>query len=229
MARGGAQRIPRPDEWSPGAAADWADRDVSVLSSFGLLQSALRDRVATHVPGEHKPPYVPSQMARRSAVLVALHDSADGPSVILTRRTAHLSSHKGEMSFPGGRVEEGETLVQAAVREAHEEVNLDPALVTPVGELDSLSTIVSQSSIHPIVATLSRFPELSPHEHEVERIVHVPLAELASAETYRREVWVRGGNPFDIHFFEIEGDTVWGATGRMLHQLLDMLTAPRIA
>lgn len=149
--------------------------------------------------------------------------------MVLTRRTAHLSSHKGEMSFPGGRVDEGETLLQAAVREAQEEVNLDPALVNPIGELDSLSTIVSQSAIHPIVATLGEFPRLTAHEAEVERIVHVPLTELASPETYRREVWVRDGLPFDIHFFEIEGDTVWGATGRMLHQLLDLLTVPRTA
>ena len=54
--------------------------------------------------------------------------------------------------------------------------------------------------------------------------MHVPLAELAHADTYRRESWVRGGHEVDIHFFEIEGDTVWGATGRMLHQLLDLLT-----
>lgn len=224
MARGGAQRIPRPDVWSHGGPADWADRDLSVLSSFDRLTRALEVRISGRVPGEHPPPYVPAQMTRKSAVLVALHDSPQGPSVILTRRTAHLRSHKGEMSFPGGRVDEGETLVQAAIREAQEEVDLDPSLVTPIGELDALSTIVSQSSIHPIVATLPVFPELVPHEHEVERIVHVPLAELAAPETYRREVWVREGRPFDIHFFEIEDDTVWGATGRMLFQLIDLVT-----
>lgn len=229
MARGGAQRIPRPATWSPGGPADWTGRDLTALTSFGALNDALHERIAPRAPGEHQPPYVPQQMPRRSAVLIALHDSPDGPSVVLTRRTAHLSSHKGEMSFPGGRVDEGETLLQAAVREAQEEINLDPELVNPVGELDSLSTIVSQSAIHPIVATIGAFPQLRAHEAEVERIVHVPLLELASAETYRREVWMRDGLPFDIHFFEIEGDTVWGATGRMLHQLLDLLTAPQTA
>ena len=203
----------------------WSSRDISVLTSFDRLSRALQERLAGRTPGVHAPPYVPAQMARTSAVLVALHDSPDGPCVVLTRRTAHLSSHKGEMSFPGGRVEEGESLVEAALREAEEEVGLDPAIVTPVGQLDALSTIVSQSAIHPVVATLVSFPDLVPHEAEVERIVHVPLAELASADTYRHEVWERGSGPFDIHFFEIEGDTVWGATARMLHQLLDLLTA----
>ena len=225
MARGGAQHIPRPDIWSPGAAAEWATRDLSVLSSFDALTAALAQRITPRTPGVHGWPYVPAESPRTSAVLVALHDSVDGPSVVLTRRTAHLSSHKGEMSFPGGRVEEGETLEQAALREAHEEVNLDPSLVSTVGRLDALSTVVSRSAIHPVVAVLPHHPALTPHEHEVERIVHVPLAELASPDTYRREVWVRNGSPFDIHFFEIEGDTVWGATGRVLHQLLDVLTA----
>lgn len=225
MARGGAQHIPRPDEWSDGAPADWVGRDLTVLGSFGLLTDAIAERITPRVPGVHGSPYVPAESPRTSAVLVALHDSADGPSVVLTRRTAHLSSHKGEMSFPGGRVEEGETLEQAALREAHEEVNLDPSIVTTVGRLDALSTVVSRSAIHPVVALLPVHPELTAHEHEVERIVHVPLAELASPEAYRREVWVRNGSPFDIHFFEIEGDTVWGATGRVLHQLLDVLTA----
>ena len=224
MARGGAQRIPRPETWRAGDPAAWHGRDLSALRTFDALGAALRERIAGRVPGEHVPPHATEPTTRTSAVLVALHDSPQGPSVVLTRRTAHLSSHKGEMSFPGGRVEPGETLVQAAIREAHEEVALDPSLVAPVGRLDSLSTVVSSSAIHPIVATLSGFPLLTAHDQEVERIVHVPLLELADAATHRREHWVRGGAETEIHFFEIEGDTVWGATGRMLYQLIDLLT-----
>lgn len=195
-----------------------------MLRSFPDLTRVLHDRIAGRVPGEYVPPYATPTPSRMSAVLIALHDAADGPSVVLTRRTAHLSSHKGEMSFPGGRVEDGETLVQAALREAQEEVALDPRLVTPIGQLDSLSTVVSASAIHPIVATVSEHPTLVAHDAEVERIVHVPLLELADEGTYRREHWVRGGTESEIHFFEIEGDTVWGATGRMLYQLIDILT-----
>ena len=224
MARGGAQRIPRPELWRVGDAAPWLGRDLSALRTFGEMRTALEARIAGREPGEYVPPHATEPTTRTSAVLVALHDSPQGPSVVLTRRTAHLSSHKGEMSFPGGRVEPGETLVQAAIREAQEEVALDPALVNPVGRLDSLSTVVSSSAIHPIVATLAAFPDLTAHDHEVERIVHVPLLELADEQTYRREHWVRGTAETEIHFFEIEGDTVWGATGRMLYQLIDLLT-----
>lgn len=227
MARGGAQHIPRPDDWRPGSAAPWLGADLAPLTDFGALRRALAERVSPRAPGMHASTFAPAGFddhARTSAVLIALHDSPDGPSVVLTRRTQHLSSHKGEMSFPGGRVDGNETVLEAALREAHEEVNLDPALVSPVGELDGLSTMVSRSRIHPIVATVAGMPLLTPNLAEVDRIVHVPLAELADPDTYRQETWVRSGNELDIHFFEIEGDTVWGATGRMLHQLLSLLT-----
>ena len=225
MARGGSQHIPRPQEWQPGGPAAWHGRDLAALRAFDSLTDALVRRVADREPADWVPPYLPADDRRTSAVLVALHDSPDGPSVVLTRRTSTMSTHRGEMAFPGGRVEHGESVIAAAVREANEEVGLDPALVTPWGMLDTLSTMVSSSRIHPVVATLPGVPDLVAHDREVERIVHVPLVELASADTYRCETWVRSGHTVDMHFFEIEGDTVWGATGRMLHQLIDLLTA----
>lgn len=228
MARGGEQHIPRPEKWRLVGSSPWVDRDLSALTSFTKLTDVLARRVAGRTPELHIPTFVPEEIAsssRSSAVLIALHDTADGPSVVLTRRTKNLSSHKGEMSFPGGRVDDGESVLEAALREAREEVGLHPSLVTYVGELDGLSTMVSRSRIHPIVGTVESMPQLVPNLAEVDRIVHVPLVELAHHETYRREQWNRNGNNVDIHFFEIEGDTVWGATGRMLHQLLDILTA----
>jgi 8-oxo-dGTP pyrophosphatase MutT (NUDIX family) len=228
VARGGAQHIPRPDNWRTGDPAPWTGSDLSPLRDFSLLRRALDERISTRTPGVHASTFAPAgfdESARASAVLIALHDSPEGPSVVLTRRTQHLSSHKGEMSFPGGRVDGAETALEAALREAREEVDLNPATVSPVGELDGLTTMVSRSRIHPIVATVEGTPLLTPNLAEVDRIVHVPLVELAHADTYRQEKWVRAGNEVDIHFFEIEDDTVWGATARMLHQLLALLTA----
>jgi 8-oxo-dGTP pyrophosphatase MutT (NUDIX family) len=161
---------------------------------------------------------------RSSAVLAALYDEGGEARVILTRRAQNLRSHRGEVSFPGGGQDRGETLEQTALREAHEETGLDPAGVEIVGELDHMSTLSSRSSIAPFVAVLPGRPELRPNEAEVETILHVPLSELMLDEVYREERW--GVPPLDraMHFFELVGDTIWGATARMLYQLLAVVT-----
>ena len=163
--------------------------------------------------------------ARPSAVLVTLVDHGRGPEVLLTRRSMHLTNHKGEVSFPGGRVDPGESFEQTAVREAHEEVGLHPDSVDLVGRLDPLATVVSKSYIVPVVGRLHEPPELLPCSPEVDRVLWVPLAELTRHDTYREERW--GTAPLDrsIYFFELDDETVWGATAHILRQLLTIVLA----
>jgi 8-oxo-dGTP pyrophosphatase MutT (NUDIX family) len=177
----------------------------------------LLDVVAARPPRELAPPF---PGARNSAVLVVLLEDGSGPEVLLTRRAAHLRNHRGEISFPGGRMDAGESPADTARREADEEVGLDPALVTVHGELDHLSTVVSNSYIVPVVASVATRPSLVGAPSEVDRVLWVPLAELAREDTYHEESW--GAPPLDrpLHFFELDDETVWGATGRMLAQLL---------
>ena len=162
--------------------------------------------------------------ARPSAVLIALYDEGDGAVVVLTRRAQHLRTHKGEVSFPGGRQEAGESPQQTALRESHEETGLSPADVDLVGELDPLATFSSGSLIVPFVGLLAQRPTLVAEEAEVEAILHVPLADLLDADAYREELWLFADGYHPLHFFEIVGDTVWGATARILHQLLSITT-----
>ncbi len=152
--------------------------------------------------------------------MVVLADGPDGAEVLLTRRSMHLSSHRGEISFPGGRIEPGESYESAALREAYEEVALPADRVEVVGRLDPMSTVVSRSYIVPVVGLVSGRPELRAHAGEVDRMMWVPLAELADPGAYREEWW--GTPPLDrpMFFFELADETVWGATARMLHQLL---------
>jgi peroxisomal coenzyme A diphosphatase NUDT7 len=166
---------------------------------------------------------------RPSAVLVLLADDAAGNAgVLLTRRSTALRNHAGEISFPGGRIDPGETEVAAALREANEEVGLDPAAVEVIGELDHLATVVSRSHIVPVIARAATQLALTPQSPEVERIMWVPLAELARADTYRAERWVApaglGGAQDSrmrvLYFFELDDETVWGATARILVDLL---------
>lgn len=162
----------------------------------------------------------PIDTLRASAVLVALTDGVDGAEVLLTRRSVALTSHRGEISFPGGRVDGGETFEAAALREAHEEVALDPSAVQLGGRLDPISTMVSRSFIVPVVGTVDHQPVLHPAADEVERIMWVPLAELTRLDTFREEIWDFGGERRPIFFFELDDETIWGATARLLHQLL---------
>ena len=131
-----------------------------------------------------------------------------------------LTSHRGEISFPGGRVDGDETFEAAALREAHEEVALDPSAVRLGGRLDPISTMVSRSFIVPVVGTVDHHPVLHPAADEVERILWVPLAELTRLDTFREEIWDFGGERRPIFFFELDDETIWGATARMLYQLL---------
>jgi 8-oxo-dGTP pyrophosphatase MutT (NUDIX family) len=159
-------------------------------------------------------------------VLVALHDGPRGAEVVLTRRSWALRSHRGEISFPGGRLEPGETPEAGALREAHEEVALDPAAVVVVGRLPALSTVVSLSHIVPVVGRLDRRPALRPAVDEVDRILHVPLVELTAPEVFREERW--GEPPLErvIAFFELEDETIWGATAHILVDLLTVVVRP---
>ena len=208
---GGAQRIPRPQGWGYGDPAPWVDRARALSVTEVIAAIATRSNVDRQVPAD---------TLRESAVLVALLQGPEGAEVLLTRRSQALSSHRGEISFPGGRVDAGETFEAAALREAHEEVALDPSVVRICGRLDPISTMVSRSYIVPVVAAIEQRPSLHPAVGEVDRIMWVPLVELTRPDTSREEVWHVDGEPRPIFFFELDDETIWGATARVLHQLL---------
>jgi 8-oxo-dGTP pyrophosphatase MutT (NUDIX family) len=159
--------------------------------------------------------------ARPSAVLIVLAEGDGGAEVLLTKRSMVMRNHRGEISFPGGRIDPGESPLEAALREAHEEVGLVPDLVRPVGELDHLNTVVSRSYIVPIVARLAERVELTPASHEVDRVMWVPVAALLRPGTYRAERWGRAPTDRLIHFFELDDETVWGATAHLLVEMFD--------
>ena len=162
-----------------------------------------------------------------SGVLVLLYEHDGEPWVVLTRRAWHLRHHAGEVSFPGGRREPGDAdLWATALREAAEEIALDPASVARIGRLDSFVTVGSRSLVCPFVATADQRPEVVPDPVEVEQVLHVALAELTGPEAWREEIWSLGeafGGDRAMTFFELHGDTVWGATAAVLRRLLTMV------
>lgn len=158
--------------------------------------------------------------ARPSAVLALLADGPSGAEVLLTRRAMHLRNHRGEVSFPGGRLEPAETHEQAALREANEEVGLPLDGVEVIGRLRPLGTPVSRSWIVPVVARIDQPLPLEGHPGEVDRVLWVPLHDLTSPGTYREEWWDTAAARGAVLFFHLDDETVWGATARILHQLL---------
>jgi 8-oxo-dGTP pyrophosphatase MutT (NUDIX family) len=172
-------------------------------------------------------------LAVNAGVLAPLFEEGGEARVVLTRRSADLRTHRGQVSFPGGRIDEREDAPAAALREAHEEVGLDPGLVTAVGWLHPVLTMVSASFILPVLGTLAERPRLVANPTEVERIFDVSLAELADPEVFHEERWHLPGrviaesedNSFPVWFFEISGELVWGATARMLRELLSIVLA----
>lgn len=183
--------------------------------------------MSRHTPVDHGDP---DGHPSPAGVLALLHGD-DDPAVVLTRRSPHLRSHTHEVAFPGGRREPGDPdLWHTALREASEEVALDPGLVERVGRLDAFETVGSRSMIVPFVAVARRRPRLTANPAEVEAIRHVPLRVLLDDTVWREEIWPLRGTDRAITFFELDGDTVWGATAAMLRQLLSLVTGvdPRI-
>jgi 8-oxo-dGTP pyrophosphatase MutT (NUDIX family) len=220
--RGGEQRIPRPFNAKPGGPPPWADLPPERRRpTIADVRKAL-DGLGPPVPSPREAAGVP---ARPSAVLAPVYEQDGQAMVVLTRRTWALRTHQGEMSFPGGRIEPGEAAVDGALREAEEEVALDPSTVEIVGELDHLSTVSSMSFIVPFVGLLPGRPDITPNPDEVEAVVHAPLAELADPAVFREELWTfPGGYERSIYFFELVGDTVWGMTAALLRQLVGIVT-----
>ena len=154
-----------------------------------------------------------------AAVLVALRDLPQ-PTVVFTLRTGGLRTHAGQVSFPGGRVDEGDAdMVAAALREAREVVGLDPGDARPLGYLDCLDT-VSGYCVTPVVARLSADAKLSPRSDEVESVFEMPLSFLLDPANLRQREFVTLGKRRSVYEYAGTQPLIWGATASILVNLM---------
>jgi 8-oxo-dGTP pyrophosphatase MutT (NUDIX family) len=159
---------------------------------------------------------------KAAAVLIGLRGEAE-PRMVFTVRTDHLSSHAGQVAFPGGRTDPADgNALTTALRESEEEIGLDPALVKPLGYLDCFETI-SGFCITPVVARIAEQAHFHPAPDEVAEVFEVPLAFFLEPGNMRHYVMDYRGRRREMVEFEYGGHRIWGATAAMLQNLLQRM------
>jgi 8-oxo-dGTP pyrophosphatase MutT (NUDIX family) len=182
---------------------------------------------------QHQPVLRP-EFGRAAAVLVPLLPRPEGLHVLFTERSKELRAHGGQVSFPGGGIEPGDAGPRAAaLRESYEEVGLREEHVEVIGQLDDCPTFVSGFVIAPFVGVVDplaftaagRYP-WTPSAAEIAALHELPLSEFLVPENRRVEMREREGIPYELTWYTIRGTVIWGATARILRQLLELADQP---
>jgi 8-oxo-dGTP pyrophosphatase MutT (NUDIX family) len=180
------------------------------------LAKTLRETLLTNEEAEA----IDAHGRTEAAVLLPVFEDDDGPGLVFTERRDDLRRHAGEISFPGGRRDHpDEELHATALREAQEEIGLDPATVELVGALPPIGTFVTSYKVHPFVGLIPADAPVEPNPSEVASILHLHLDTLRDAYEMRR--LVRRGVPFRTPTYEVDRHMIWGATARILEMFFE--------
>lgn len=203
--------------------------DVRTLEAF------LRQRLGRHLPGRDaqrrfaplpvRKGWEPDQQppeARRAAALVLIYPHETGPRIALTLRRDDLPHHAGQVSLPGGAVDPGEETINAALREAHEEIGVDPASVRVVGALSTLWVLVSNFVLQPFVGVTHTRPDFRLADREVARLIEAPVAHLLDPARQHTLTVPRDGVVVTYKYFDLDGERVWGATAMILSEFVSL-------
>jgi 8-oxo-dGTP pyrophosphatase MutT (NUDIX family) len=202
---------------------------VSAILSPALTREWVLQRLCTplaHAPEPGFSGYVhpPEQNVTPAAVLVPLINRSAGVTVMLTQRTTHLNDHAGQISFPGGRVEEGDAdRIQTALREAEEETGLDRAVVQVIGSLPDYD-IPTGFRVTPVVGWIEPPLQLDPDPFEVAEVFEVPLGHFLDPANHQRRSDVVNGRPRNYYAMPYQQRNIWGATAGMLFSLYRALS-----
>jgi 8-oxo-dGTP pyrophosphatase MutT (NUDIX family) len=191
-------------------------------SAAELSVDALRARVAA-VLGRGRQALTPSERVP-AAVLVLFVYRRGIPALVFGKKTEDVPHHKGQFSFPGGVIQSSdESVVEAALREAREEIGVEASAVEVLGLFDDIPTTVTNFVITPVLGLARGEPTFQPDGREIERVIEIPLAHLLQPGAFRVEQWEREGVRRPVVFVSYGADVVWGTTGRILRELLDAL------
>ena len=205
--------------------------ESNVLISADLIRQALRldsfdpekaQKKMMPVPRGVRPVDKPGQ-PRQGGVLVLLYQQDGETFLVLTRRRDDLTAHAGQISFPGGRREDGESIEATAIREAKEEIGIDPLELELLGRLSPLYIPPTDYEVHPFVAWHLGRPLLARQPSEVAEILIVPLNYLLEPENQYEEPWEIRGFRVQVPYYLVDNHKVWGATAMMLSEFLERL------
>jgi 8-oxo-dGTP pyrophosphatase MutT (NUDIX family) len=206
-----------------------------VSGDLHALETFLRQRLTGPLPGSTaqrrfapvparkgwEPHQRPAE-ARQAAALLLIYPHERGPRIALTLRHDDLPQHPGQVSLPGGAVDPGEDPLSAALREAHEEIGVDPSAVKVLGALSTLWVIVSNFVVQPFVGVTDRRPAFRLAEREVAGLIEAPVAHVRDASRLHWHRVARDGILVQYPYFDLEGERVWGATAMMLGEFASL-------
>jgi 8-oxo-dGTP pyrophosphatase MutT (NUDIX family) len=174
-------------------------------------------------PREGWRPGVTPADCRQGAGLLLIYPRSNRACLALTLRGSHLMQHAGQVSLPGGAVDQGESVVQAALRETEEEIGVTPGDVRVLLQLTPLHIPVSRFMLHPTVGIIDHRPSMKAEAGEVARILEVDIDHLSAPEQRGIEQRTLGSRPYQVPFFQVEDQQVWGATAMILAEFLCLL------
>jgi 8-oxo-dGTP pyrophosphatase MutT (NUDIX family) len=208
----------------PAALRALARRKLKPSLSLAELERAQPKGVSDDAPGAPRPELSEFAQSRPAAVLLPIVERPGGLSVLLTLRASALRAHSGQVAFPGGKLDPGETPLKAALREAREEIGLEARFVEPLGWLDPYLTGTG-FRIAPLVALVDPSFALKLNRLEVDEVFETPFAFLMDAANHRLEGREWQGRRRTYYAMPYQGRYIWGATAGILRNLHEKLTS----
>ena len=188
------------------------------------MDQKIKDRLKQVLAERHRQT-VDNPELTPAAVLVPFYEKEGGYYLLLTKRTHRVQNHKGQIAFPGGRVEASDKdYLATALREGYEEIGLDPRDVEVLGELDEEKTLTTDFVMHSFVALIPYPYEFRLSSREVDQLVEVPSSVFRDKYVFRQDTVIdNDGRQVQAYYYEYNGHTIWGATARILKKFFDLL------